>query len=100
NNDPNNGYSITGWKQINDKWYYFDNNGAMVTGSWQQKDNKWYYLGKNGVMYSNVSGIKAIYNRQAIELTFSLDGTLVAIWFLKIWPINIPDDATYIHVYE
>ncbi|EJR90585.1 binary toxin-like calcium binding domain-containing protein, partial [Bacillus cereus] len=35
------GTLATGWKQIDDKWYYFDSNGAMVTESWQQKGSKW-----------------------------------------------------------
>lgn len=33
----------TGWKYINDKWYYFEPSGVMATG-WQHIDGKWYYL--------------------------------------------------------
>ena len=57
-----------GWKQIGNKWYYFefgemmtglqwingstyffDDNGAMVTG-WQEDAGKWYYYDPSGAM--------------------------------------------------
>lgn len=45
-----NGYMVTGWKQIKNKWYYFGSNGAMKTG-WVKSGNKWYYMNaKNGQM--------------------------------------------------
>ena len=45
-----NGYMVTGWKQIKNKWYYFNSNGAMKTG-WVKYGNKWYYMNaKNGQM--------------------------------------------------
>lgn len=44
------GYMLTGWRNINDKWYYlFEKTGgkavkgAMAKG-WIQIDGKWYYL--------------------------------------------------------
>ena len=30
-----------GWKEIDGKWYYFDNNGYMKTG-WIQDGQQWY----------------------------------------------------------
>lgn len=38
----------TGWKEIEDHWYYFDSDGIMQTG-WikDENNNQWYYLNKN-----------------------------------------------------
>ncbi|CAI3193056.1 glycoside hydrolase family 19 protein [Clostridium neonatale] len=44
-----NGTLLTGWQQVNNKWYYLYPNGAMATG-WIQIYNKWFYLNKDGVM--------------------------------------------------
>ena len=43
-----------GWKEIDGKWYYFDNNGYMKTG-WLQDDGKWYYLNSSGAMAKNTT---------------------------------------------
>ena len=37
------------WKKISDIWYYFNDEGSMVTG-WV--DNNTYYLGADGAMYT------------------------------------------------
>ena len=44
-----NGYSVTGWKQIDGSWYCFDNNGAMETNCWSGN----YYLNGDGRMATN-----------------------------------------------
>ena len=42
-----------GWKNIAGSWYYFQENGSMVTG-WVKYRDKWYYLNtNNGFMESN-----------------------------------------------
>lgn len=39
-----------GWLEYNGKWYFLDNSsGAMQTG-WILDNNQWYYLNKSGVM--------------------------------------------------
>lgn len=38
-----NGKPVTGWKQIDGKWYYFETNGVMQTG-WHTIDGKIYYF--------------------------------------------------------
>ena len=43
-----NGKPITGWKQINGKWYYFETNGVMQTG-WRTINGKIYY----GLYFNN-----------------------------------------------
>ena len=45
-----------GWKQINSKWYYFDENCNIVTGwhnlSWKNIKS-WYYFDDNGIMVAS-----------------------------------------------
>ena len=45
----NDGIMVTGWQKLGNKWYYFNKNGAMTT-EWKRIDGKWYYFGKNGAM--------------------------------------------------
>lgn len=41
---------VTGqWYQVRNDWYYFNQDGFLLTG-WQQIDSKWYYLGEDGIM--------------------------------------------------
>lgn len=40
---------LTGWKSIDGKLYYFDDNGKMQTG-WIKAGTSWYYLQNNGVL--------------------------------------------------
>lgn len=47
-----NGNLTTGWKLINNKWYFMNNNGIMQKG-WVQSNNNWYYLYDNGEMASD-----------------------------------------------
>ena len=41
---------VTGWKQINNKWYYFETSGVMATSKWI---NGTYYVKSSGVMAVN-----------------------------------------------
>ena len=62
-----------GWLLLNNKWYYLDQDGVMVTGvqklgdtkiyafdpsgamlrnSWARQDDKWYYVEGNGLAVS------------------------------------------------
>lgn len=47
---------ITGWKEINSKWYYFDEDGYMSTG-WIKDNNQWYRFNDDGVMVTNWQNI-------------------------------------------
>ena len=42
-------YPANKWQFINDKWYFFNKAGYMVTG-WILSNNKWYYLDTDGAM--------------------------------------------------
>lgn len=44
------GKPVTGWKQIEGKWYYFDAAGLMEYGGWKQIGGKWYYFYPDGSM--------------------------------------------------
>ncbi|MBS6954927.1 MAG: S-layer homology domain-containing protein [Enterocloster asparagiformis] len=52
------GKPVTGWKQMENLWYYFDAAGLLQTGGWRQIGGKWYYFYSNGVMAAdtNVDG--------------------------------------------
>ena len=41
---------VTGWKQLDGKWYYFDAAGLMQAGGWREIGGKWYYFYSNGAM--------------------------------------------------
>lgn len=50
NNDGS--YPAGIWKNINYKWYFFDQTGYMKTG-WTEDNGCWYYLGSDGAMIEN-----------------------------------------------
>lgn len=41
--------NATGWKEIEKKWYYFNEDGIMSTG-WVNYNGKWYNLSSSGIM--------------------------------------------------
>ena len=43
------GTLLTGWQQVNNKWYYLNPNGTMATG-WINIESNWYYLDSAGAM--------------------------------------------------
>ena len=47
---------FTGWKYVSGSWYYYDNEGVMVT-DWKYISGSWYYFNDKGVM---VTGWKYI----------------------------------------
>ena len=44
---------VTGWKQVEGTWYYFDAVGLMQLGGWRQIGGKWYYFYADGSMAAN-----------------------------------------------
>lgn len=42
------GVKVTGWQQINNKTYYFDESGIMQKSTWKKQGKDRYYLGKKG----------------------------------------------------
>lgn len=42
------GAMVTGWQTINNATYHFNEEGAMETSTWADGDNARYYLGENG----------------------------------------------------
>ena len=50
---PDGSNAPAGWREINEKWYNFDENGYARTG-WHLDGGKWYYLDpQNGDMWKN-----------------------------------------------
>lgn len=58
------GSAVTGWQEINEKWYYFNSQGDMETG-WikTSADSLWYYLDENGAWIEKpqITGKTAVY---------------------------------------
>ena len=45
---------VTGWKQVNNKWYYFEPaTGYMKIDGWLNYNGQWYYLKPTGEMANN-----------------------------------------------
>ena len=42
-----------GWIYEDGKWYYFDEEGNMVTDAWRKDSKGWCYLGSDGAMVTN-----------------------------------------------
>lgn len=67
------GYTVNDWKQIDEKWYWFDGAGYAVMESWKKgREDKWYYLGADCIMLT--SCIRAIKNEIYV---FGSDGAIL-----------------------
>ena len=47
------------WELLDEKWYYFDDQGWMKSNEWINPDGNWYYLSNDGAMltgYNRVGG--------------------------------------------
>ena len=83
--DPNTNAMLTGHRYIDNKWYYFDSSGAMVTtGMWYQDANGFrYQMGDGTFVYSGwidepISGARYYLNANgyAVSGFQTIDGTL------------------------
>ena len=76
---PDGTYQKNNWAKINEKWYLFDSNGAMLTG-WQQRNNLWYYLNDQGAMVTGwvVSNNKWYYLNPST--TTGVEGAMLTGW--------------------
>ena len=63
----------TGWKEIDEKWYYFNEDGIMSTG-WLNYNGKWYNLSSSGTMET---GWKEVDEKWYY---FNSDGTMSIGW--------------------
>lgn len=49
-----NGYAVCNdWYQYNEKWYYFNEDCAMISNQWRFINSRWYYFCNSGEMVSN-----------------------------------------------
>ena len=76
---PDGSYLKNNWSKINNIWYLFDNDGAMLTG-WRQKGDKWYYFNNDGAMLKGwiKSGNKWYYCNPST--TEGVEGAMVTGW--------------------
>ncbi|OOM81889.1 autolysin [Clostridium puniceum] len=68
-----NDVKATGWKEIDEKWYYFDENGMMKIG-WIKLNEKWYSLSESGSMETGWKKIDEKWYH------FNSDGTMSTGW--------------------
>ena len=82
---------VTGWHNLSWKniksWYYFDDNGIMVVSKWIKSKNKDYYLTSSGAMATN-SYIKSL--SSSVYYWVGADG----VWQPQ-WNTNNPDLKKY-----
>ena len=50
-----NGVLQTKWLNLQNSWYYLDENGIMLENEWLEYNDAWYYLGPGGAMYSDAT---------------------------------------------
>lgn len=49
-----NGYAVCNdWYQYNEKWYYFNDDCAMIVNQWRCINDKWYYFCNSGEMVTS-----------------------------------------------
>ena len=60
----------TGWVKYKDKWYYLDSrNGDMISNEFRQINDKWYKFDENGKMLEEAF-LKVNKNGQIEEIKF------------------------------
>lgn len=47
------GEYVTGWQDIDEQRYYFDEDGIRKEDYWKKYKGSWYYLGEDGVMVTD-----------------------------------------------
>lgn len=47
------GEALTGWQQVNGEWYHLNTSGTMETGWLNDSNGRWYYLKSDGSMATN-----------------------------------------------
>lgn len=68
-----NGYAVTGWKDINNHRYYFDLENCWMLKGWQIIDNNWYYFEEDGdyqgALWHEKSGEYGALERWGLDLS-------------------------------
>ncbi len=55
------GYAVSGWRQIDGTWYYFDPGSRAMLSGWLYIDNKWYYTDSSGAMQTGWTELEGNY---------------------------------------
>lgn len=86
------GNKVTGWLEINDTKYYFDEDGIMQKGTWIESEKSMYYLSDQGPIYTGwheIDGDTYYFNQDGkmqtgkmylgiAMCTFDTDGKLIS----------------------
>lgn len=107
---------VTGWKLLDGKWYYFDQNGNLEKEKWIKYKDKWYYIDYYGIMtqdmvvdgyYINKDGEwtgskdKSLLSSEAEDVIYKNDGAFLKKQLQKQFIKLIgPEDFTYNELYE
>lgn len=68
------GYMVTGWKLIDDKWYFFDSSGYMKKNAWANINGLWYFFDSEGKM------VTGWVETPSATFYFADDGHMVTGW--------------------
>lgn len=96
------GAMLTGWYKPNneddsDIWYYFKSSGELATG-WQAINNKWYYFEDNGAMvYDQMLWLEGENEDDYDLYCFDKSGAMVTGWYKFLYE---PDEETGEVYYE
>jgi glucan-binding YG repeat protein len=56
-NASSNTFASNAWEQVNNKWYYFGDNGSAVTGWYKSGAGNWFYFDNDGSAKTGWQGI-------------------------------------------
>lgn len=70
-------HSEMDWKEIDGKWYYYNEDGSLHVG-WKQFNEKWYYFNEDG-SFHYTEGIKKIGGK---EYFFNSEGIMLTGWII------------------
>ena len=77
------GKIVTGWQMIEGEWYYFDNEGLMISSQWVSNGDNWFYMNYDGKMVADkareIDGVVYMFDESGVmneEEKLYVDGSV------------------------